>query len=86
MENIIYVKPHCPYCIKAKHILDLNGVGYKTIDISQDDALVQEMLDRSGGRKTVPQIFIDDSHIGGCDDLEALYLSGGLAKIIEKRL
>lgn len=53
------------------------------MDISEDPALVQEMLERSGGRKTVPQI-LNDTHVGGCDDLEALYLSGGLDKLLKK--
>ena len=54
------------------------------VDITDDPALIQEMLDRSGGRKTVPQIFINNTHVGGCDDLEALYLSGGLDKLLKK--
>jgi glutaredoxin len=64
--------------------LDRNNIQYELVDISEDPSLVQEMLDRSGGRKTVPQIFINDTHVGGCDDLEALYLSGGLDKLLKK--
>ena len=80
----MYTKPYCPFCVKAAHILNQNNIPYETIDISDDPGLVEEMLQRSGGRKTVPQIFIEDVHVGGCDDLEALYLSGGLAKLIKK--
>lgn len=80
----MYTKPYCPYCVKAANILDNNNVVYRKIDISQDPELVEEMLQKSGGRKTVPQIFINDTHVGGCDDLEALYLSGGLDKLLEK--
>jgi glutaredoxin 3 len=84
MNNVMYTKPYCPYCVKAAGILDRNNIPYELVDISEDPALVQEMLDRSGGRKTVPQIFINDTHVGGCDDLEALYLSGGLDKLLKK--
>ncbi|MCP5322888.1 MAG: glutaredoxin 3 [Candidatus Paracaedibacteraceae bacterium] len=84
MKNVIYTKPYCPYCVKAEGILKRNNIPYEVVDISIDPILVDEMLKRSGGRKTVPQIFINQVHIGGCDDLEALYLSGGLDKILKK--
>lgn len=84
MKNIMYTKPHCPYCVKAEGILRRNNISYEVVDISADPALADEMIQLSGGRKTVPQIFINQVHIGGCDDLEALYLSGGLDKILKK--
>lgn len=84
MNNVMYTKPNCPYCVKAEGILQHNNIPYELIDISNDSALVEEMIRRSGGRKTVPQIFINDTHVGGCDDLEALYLSGGLDTLLKK--
>lgn len=80
----MYTKPSCPYCVKAERILKHNQIQYELIDISADTALVKEMIQRSGGRRTVPQIFINDTHVGGCDDLEALYLSGGLDTLLKK--
>ena len=77
-EAIIYVTPICPYCVRAKALFDKLHVPYKTIDISENVALRQEMVTRSGGRTSVPQIFINNTHIGGCDDLYALYQSGNL--------
>jgi glutaredoxin 3 len=84
MKNIMYTKPSCPYCVKAEGILKHNQIPYELIDISTDPALVEEMIHRSGGRRTVPQIFINNTHVGGCDDLEALYLSGGLDTLLKK--
>jgi glutaredoxin 3 len=80
-HNVMYTKPTCPFCVKAAGILKRNNIPFETVDISTDPALVDEMMQRSGGRKTVPQIFINGTHIGGCDDLESLYLSGGLDKL-----
>jgi len=83
MPNVIInVTPHCPYCVRAKALFDKLGVSYTTIDVSTDDALRQDMVKRSGGRTSVPQIFINDTHIGGCDDLYALYKTGGLEKYL----
>lgn len=84
MNTVMYTKPFCPYCVKAANILNLNSVAFKEIDISKDPELAEEMIKLSGGRRTVPQIFINGQHIGGCDDLESLYLSGGLAKLLKK--
>ena len=69
---VIYTKSICPYCVKAKTLLERKGCAYQEINIEQDDALRNEMLSKSSGRKTVPQIFIGDYHVGGCDDLYAL--------------
>jgi glutaredoxin 3 len=70
-EVIIYSTPWCPFCIRAKRLLRDKGVTFTDIDISGDSALRQEMIQRSG-RHTVPQIWIGERHIGGCDDLYAL--------------
>ncbi len=72
MANIIiYTKPTCPYCINAKQLLNSKGVNFDEIDVSQDLSLRQQMQQLSG-RYTVPQIFIDNNHIGGCSELYAL--------------
>ncbi len=84
MNITMYKTPVCPYCVKAKALLSQKGVADKVqeFDISSDPALLQEMLEKSGGRKTVPQIFIGDKHIGGCDDLYALDAEGGLDPLL----
>jgi len=79
---VIYVTPNCPYCVRAKALFDKLGVSYTGIDISTDDALRQEVTKRSGGRTSVPQIFIDETHIGGSDDLYALHKAGNLQKYL----
>lgn len=69
MNNIeIYTKAYCPYCHRAKALLDSKGVSYKEYEVTLDQARQQEMRERSG-RKTVPQVFINGDHIGGSDDL-----------------
>jgi glutaredoxin 3 len=81
MANIvIYTKPTCPYCIKAKGILTNKGQKFTEINIAGNDDLRSEMMSKANGRHTVPQIFIDNQHIGGCDDLVACDASGELDK------
>ena len=74
---IIYSKENCPYCVKAKILLQRKGLQFTEIKINSDQ-LKEEMVSKSGGRMTVPQIFIDGNHIGGCDDLYALETKGEL--------
>ena len=74
----IYTKFLCPFCTRAKKLLETKGVAFEEIDISAGGPRRSEMLDRSGGRQTVPQIFIDGAHVGGCDDLLALDRAGRL--------
>lgn len=74
----IYTKFLCPFCTRAKKLLDSKGVAFEEIDISTGGPRRAEMLERSGGRQTVPQIFIDGEHVGGCDDLVALDRAGRL--------
>jgi glutaredoxin 3 len=74
----IYSTMFCPYCARAKNLLEKKGVRYINIDVMEDTAKRDEMVARSGGRTTVPQIFIDDEHIGGFDDLSALDQAGKL--------
>ncbi|MCB2102796.1 MAG: glutaredoxin 3 [Rhodobacterales bacterium] len=65
----IYTTPICPYCARAKKLLDRKGVAYQEIDVMMDREKRREMTERAEGRTSVPQIFIDDRPIGGCDDL-----------------
>lgn len=72
----------CPYCQRAKQLLEQKNVAFKEIDVEEDARWRQEMTERSG-RKTVPQIFIGERHVGGCDDLFALEASGELDRLIQ---
>ncbi len=73
MKNvIIYSSENCPYCVKAKQLLESKKVEYKELRVDKNPELVAEVVKKSGGRKTVPQIFIGDHHVGGCDELYAL--------------
>ncbi len=74
----IYTTPTCGYCAAAKRLLSKKGVEYTEIDVSCDPALRDAMVDRANGRRTVPQIFIGGTHVGGCDDLYALDGDGKL--------
>ncbi len=78
----IYTTPYCPYCIAAKELLQRKGVAFVEIDVARDRALRVRMVERAGGRTTVPQIFIGESHVGGCDDLYALDDAGGLDPLL----
>lgn len=74
----IYTKLFCGYCARAKQLLDAKGAAYEEIDITMGGPRRAEMIERSGGRTTVPQIFVDGRHIGGSDDLAALDRKGEL--------
>jgi glutaredoxin 3 len=74
----IYTTPICPYCHSAKRLLDRKGVVYQEIDVSRDPSVRAAMTQRSKGRRTVPQIFVGDTHVGGSDDLHALDQVGKL--------
>ncbi|MTJ83382.1 MAG: glutaredoxin 3 [Telmatospirillum sp.] len=78
----IYTTTICPYCVRAKSLLKRKGAAYEEINIERDDSLRQTMMDRAGGRQTVPQIFIDGRHVGGCDDLYALDRNGELDRLL----
>ena len=77
----IYTKATCPFCVRAKALLNSKGVTFHELPIDGDAAKREEMIQRSG-RTTVPQIFIDAQHIGGCDDLYALDSRGGLDPLL----
>lgn len=78
----IYTTTYCPYCVKAKNLLSQKGVDFEEISVENDAALREEMVKLSGGRKTVPQIFIEDVHVGGCDDLYKLENEGKLDSLL----
>ena len=78
----IYTTELCGYCYRAKRLLDSENLAYDEIDVSASRDLRSAMTKRAGGRTSVPQIFIDDMHIGGSDDLAALHRSGNLAKLV----
>ena len=77
----MYVKPWCPYCARAKRLLSAMGRDWKEIDIEAEPARRAEMIERSG-RRTVPQIFVGERHVGGFDDLDALERAGQLDRLL----
>ena len=83
MNIDLYSSRWCGFCMRAKMLLDSKGVEYNEIDVDQDSALRAQMMQRSG-RRTVQQIFIDEVHVGGCDDLYALERSGQLDELLAK--
>ncbi|MEM1106478.1 MAG: glutaredoxin 3 [Pseudomonadota bacterium] len=74
----IYTRAFCPYCTRAIRILTEKGADFDEIDAGMDAAKREEMLSKSGGARTYPQIFIGEAHIGGCDDMMALDRAGSL--------
>jgi glutaredoxin 3 len=78
----MYTTAICPYCVRAKYLLDNKGVSFEEIRIDHNPETMQEMMQRSN-RHTVPQIFIGDHHVGGYDDLAALEMSGRLDELLE---
>ncbi len=79
---VIYTKPGCPYCSTAIDLLKRKGVDFDEVVASRDAERKAEMIRRSGGRTTFPQIFIDETHVGGCDDMLALESRGGLDPLL----
>ena len=78
----IYMRQFCGYCAAAKKLLETKGVAFNEYDATYAPDLRQEMVKRANGRNTFPQIFIDDNHIGGCDDLHALDRAGKLDPLL----
>ncbi len=78
----IYTTPICPYCVRAKSLLKKKGAEFEEIDVFMDGDARSEMEAKSGGRYTVPQIFVGDTHVGGCDDLYALEQDGKLDPLL----
>jgi glutaredoxin 3 len=82
-EIEVYTQPWCPFCAHTMHVLSSKGAAFREIDAPHGSAERQESIRRSGGRTTVPQIFIGGQHIGGCDDLVALDRAGKLAPLLQ---
>ena len=79
---VIYTTPSCPYCHMAKALLKKKNVPFTEIDVSRDFSLRARMMERAHGRRTVPQVFIGDTHVGGCDDLHELDAAGQLDPLL----
>lgn len=78
----IYTSPICPYCWRAKRLLSAKGVAFEEVDLWAHPGRRSEMVERAGGRSTVPQIFIDGRSVGGCDDLYELERRGDLDRLL----
>ncbi len=85
MKNIIiYTTKICPYCVMAKELLDSKNVNYQEIRVDKNPQFRDELIQKSGGRRTVPQIFIGEYHVGGCDELHALEREGKLDPLLKE--
>lgn len=78
---VIYSKSWCPFCVQAKRLLASKKIDFTEIDVEREPAKMQEMI-KSSGRRTVPQVWVGDTHIGGCDDLFAAEKQGKLDKLL----
>jgi glutaredoxin 3 len=78
----VYTTSYCPFCTRAKSLLKNKGVSFEEIDVTEDAGLRQKMIDLSGGRRTVPEIFIDGKIVGGYDELKALDDAGTLDSML----
>ncbi|MDR3506746.1 MAG: glutaredoxin 3 [Caulobacteraceae bacterium] len=79
----IYTRSFCPYCSRAVNLLTSKGADFTEIDAGFDPAKRREMIEKANGRATYPQIFVDEKHIGGCDDMMALERAGGLDPLLQ---
>ncbi len=83
MKNVIvYMGPMCGYCDAAKRLLTKKNIPYKEINVALDEGKLEEMLKKSNGKRTIPQIFIEDFHVGGYDELRDLENKGELNKLL----
>ncbi|SEL02672.1 glutaredoxin 3 [Pacificibacter marinus] len=78
----LYTTPICPFCVAAKRLLDSKGVDYTDIDVMTEPERRAEMMQRASGRHTVPQIFVGETHVGGCDELHQLERAGKLDALL----
>lgn len=78
----IYTWSTCPFCVKAKRLLDAKDLDYIEHNLDGDEPARAKMAKKTGGKKSVPQVFVDDQYIGGCDDLHAAENSGKLDKLL----
>ena len=84
MKNVtVYMGPRCNFCDAAKRLLQRNNIPYKEINIALEENKLEEMLKKSNGKKTIPQIFIEDYHVGGYVELRALEKSGELNNLLK---
>jgi glutaredoxin 3 len=81
-DVVIYTRPFCGYCARAISLLNQKGAAFEEIEAGMDPELRHEMVERSGGRNTFPQIFIGGQHIGGCDEMMALERAGKLDPLL----
>jgi len=81
LDIVVYSTGWCPYCVRARALLERKGLPFREIKVDEDPAEREAMLARSGGRRTVPQIFIGDHHVGGFDELYALDKAGKLDEL-----
>jgi glutaredoxin 3 len=81
-EVTVYSGPNCPYCVKAKALLQKKNVEYTDFNVKEDFEKLGEMMQRTGGSKSIPQIFINGIHVGGCDELYALNAAGKLDELL----
>lgn len=81
-EIVVYTKDYCPYCHAAKELLRKKGAAFTEVDIQKHPDRRPEMIEKAGGRTTVPQIFIAGKHVGGCDDIHALDEAGKLDALL----
>lgn len=81
-DIVIYTTTVCPYCVRAKTLLQNKGASYQEVDVTDPEAR-NRMIEKAGGKRTVPQIFINGQHIGGCDDLYELDNKGELDKLLK---
>jgi glutaredoxin 3 len=79
---VVYSGPSCPFCERAKALLKKKGAVFVEINVKADNVKLAEMLEKTNGKRTIPQIFINDQHIGGCDDLYALDSAGKLDALL----
>jgi GrxC family glutaredoxin len=83
MDHItVYATAACPFCMRAKELLEKKGAAFTTLRVDTNPEYIDEMVQKSGGRTTVPQIFIDGYHVGGFDELKALDDKGGLDPLL----
>ncbi len=81
-DVVIYSSDFCPFCFRAKSLLKQRGAAFREINVDMNPSARKEMRDKAGGVNTVPQIWIGDTHVGGCDDLYALDRRGGLQPLL----
>ena len=84
MKNVtVYIGPMCAFCDAAKRLLNRNNISYKEINITIEEGKMNEMLSKSNGKRTIPQIFFDNHHVGGYEELRALEKKGELDNLVK---